>query len=99
MAAVAFAIGSKGYLGLGTNNGNHLYDFWEYDPVTDSWTQKAFFPATSRYLPTGLSTTTKGYVGLGESTSTFKDLWEYDPASNSWTGKANLVGVSRLGAT
>ena len=43
----AFAIGNKGYLGLGHINSvtNILYDdFWEYDPASNSWTQIANYP-------------------------------------------------------
>src|SRR6476620_9203850 len=40
---IAFAIGGKGYFGTGDNGtpfSNYLNDFYEYDPVLDTWTQK-----------------------------------------------------------
>ena len=41
-AAVGFSIGSKGYIGTGVNGtSTFLSDFWEYDPATNAWTQKA----------------------------------------------------------
>src|SRR5580765_6530695 len=40
---VGFSIGSKGYMGTGFSNYNYYKDFWEYDPATDAWTQKADF--------------------------------------------------------
>jgi hypothetical protein len=44
--AVGFSIGSKGYIGTGDNGEGGDFqvcykDFWEYEPETDSWTQKA----------------------------------------------------------
>ena len=37
--AVAFSIGSKGYVGLG-DDGTFKKDFYEYDPVTNTWTKE-----------------------------------------------------------
>ena len=47
--AVAFSIGSAGYVGTGynniayivtgTNNGVELHDFWKYDPTAKTWSQ------------------------------------------------------------
>ena len=40
----SFSIGNKGYAGCGMDNmGNYQNAFWEYDPVSDAWTQKAFW--------------------------------------------------------
>src|SRR5258708_1015500 len=40
----SFSIGNKGYVGCGKDSAsfNHK-DFWEYDPTSDTWTQKADF--------------------------------------------------------
>lgn len=38
--AVGFSIGTKGYIGTG----NYSNLLWEYDPLTDVWTQKASLP-------------------------------------------------------
>ena len=47
--AVGFSIGSKGYIGTGLGASSvELADFWEYDPATDSWTQKANFGEIGR---------------------------------------------------
>ena len=42
--SVAFAIGNKIYVGTGWNNTSYYNDFYEYDPASDTWTQKANFP-------------------------------------------------------
>lgn len=102
--SVGFSIGSKGYVGLGlgsdTDNGYANKEFWEYDPVVNTWTQKANFPAHIRSHSVGFGIGEKGYVGLGyysPSFSYYKDLWEYDPATDSWMKKANFVN-SRIAA-
>ena len=49
MECVGFTIGSKGYIGTGYDWQFRLYnDFWEYDPATNAWTQKADFGGTAR---------------------------------------------------
>jgi hypothetical protein len=39
---LTLAIGNKGYVGTGQYAGS-LADFWEYDPLSNTWTQKANF--------------------------------------------------------
>jgi len=43
--SVGFSINNKGYIGTGRDAGGALQDFWEYDPVLDTWTQKANYGA------------------------------------------------------
>ena len=49
--AVAFSIGSKAYIGTGQDDSSYYKDFWEYDPATDTWTQKADFGGDRRDAP------------------------------------------------
>jgi N-acetylneuraminic acid mutarotase len=69
--SVGFSIGSKGYLGTGTDyNGsdyNNNKDFWEYDPEANTWTQKADFGGTGRFGAVGFTIGSKGYLGTGIS--------------------------------
>jgi N-acetylneuraminic acid mutarotase len=101
--AVGIAIGSRGYMGLGHINstGDVQYkDWWEYDPGSNSWTQKADFGGGRRYHATGFAIGNKGYVGTGRDT-TFNnrnDWWEYNPVTNTWTQKAPLPAQPRRGA-
>ena len=102
--AVGFSIGNKGYIGTGTTTNSTLdgkNDFWEYDPVSNSWTQKA--NCTDRSVrkdvgytnAVGFSIGNKGYVGTGaDNTNGTQRAWfsEYDPVSNSWTSKADYGG-------
>ena len=40
-------------------------DFWEYDPIANTWTQKADFGGTARAVAVGFSIGSKGYIGTG----------------------------------
>ncbi len=100
--SVSFSIGNKGYIGTGiagrpTHEGQVKYqDFWEWDPVTNVWTQKADFAGGIRYGAVGFSIGAKGYVGTGTGVDgASNDFWEYDPSTNSWTQKANFGGAAR----
>lgn len=99
--AVAFSVGSKGYVGTGTVNwdgDDYTDDFWEYDPVSNSWIQIADFPEGHRGGAVGFSINTKGYMGTGfnaETQDSKKDFWEYDPSTDSWTKKMSFPGTSR----
>ena len=66
----AFSINGKGYLGVGWVHdiGADVGDFFEYDPVADTWTEKASFPgplrdaATSFSLPNGKAMSVWGWA-------------------------------------
>lgn len=96
--AVAFSIGSKGYIGTGGSTG-YTKDFWEYDPISNLWTQKTDFPGAARWAAVGFSIGNKGYIGTGaDGVNSYKDFWEYDPVTNTWTQKADFPGTVRSGA-
>lgn len=108
---VAFTIGNKGYMGLGHYNsgpgGNtYLEDIWEYDPVNDSWTQKANFAGGPRYHAVGIGYKNIAFIGTGrdqtnppnQAYTLETDWWKFDPISNSWELMAPMPGVGRRGA-
>ncbi|MCE3260063.1 MAG: type sorting protein [Bacteroidetes bacterium] len=101
--AVGFSIGGKGYMGTGLkyiinpNNTTSMAfsDFYEYDPITDQWTQKASIPGSSRCYATGAATGTKGYLGFGadaDQSVSYTDFYEYDPSADTWTAKSTGAG-------
>ncbi len=106
--AVGFNIGSKGYVGTGRLNtslaettGDIAHDFYAYDPVTNTWLQRADFPWDWKYA-TGFSANGKGYIatgatygGGGYSTG----LWAYDPIADTWNSSSPLPGAGRIHAT
>ena len=92
-AAVAFVINDRAYVGTGINFSNAIVsqDFWQFDPITQSWTQVADFGGGSRSGACAFAIGDKGYVatgyGAGGKTS---ELWQYDTDLNLWTQKNNL---------
>jgi N-acetylneuraminic acid mutarotase len=105
--AIAFDINGKGYFGAGTNQSNGCFastsgcvlsDIYEYDPLANAWTPKAYFPVSFRY-GSAISHNGKGYVGLGEYYINNFDAvkshfwYEFDPIGNTWTPKQNLMNV------
>lgn len=99
--SISMAINNRGYVGTGLNQFGVWNDFWEFDPVANTWTQKANFPPGLRYAATGFSIGNKGYLGLGTETGSgpfHNDIWEYDQGTDTWTQKANFGGAVRSGA-
>jgi N-acetylneuraminic acid mutarotase len=105
--ATGFTLNGKGYICTGYDDGNDGWSFkkdlWEYDPATDTWTQKADFAGNGRYDAIGFSIGNKGYVGTGMEYilgggGLFEDFWEYDPLSNTWVQKSDFSGGGRKGA-
>lgn len=101
--AGGFVIGTKGYIGCGDDmaafpNGLRK-DFWEYDQVTNAWTQKADFSGSARRKVFAFAVNGKGYFGCGQDASNYKrDVYEYNPSTNTWIAKANFGGTGRAGA-
>jgi N-acetylneuraminic acid mutarotase len=89
------SIGNRGYMGMGHINSGTIslayHDWWEYDPSTDSWSQKADYPL-DRFAVVGFSIGNKGYMGSGneQSFGDKQEFFEYDPITNVWTPKANF---------
>ena len=80
------AIANKGYIGLGHMNGtgnNIVYsDWWEFDPATNSWTQKSDYPIGT-YGSIAFSVENYAYVNGGVYAG--QDYYKYSPATNEWT--------------
>ncbi len=81
-SAVGFSIGGRGYIGTGYDGSSFKKEIWEYDPVANTWAQKADFGGTARANAVGLSVGSKGYIGTGYgidgSYSPYPDFWEHD---------------------
>lgn len=81
-----FGFNGKGYLMLGTNNGNFSNEVWEYNPDSDNWQQLNDFPGVPRSIAIGDEWNGKFYYGFGSSQSGYlNDLWEFDPLSETFT--------------
>ena len=100
------SLNNKAYMGLGHYNGagvNILYDdWWEYDPSTNAWTQKADYLGGDCYHAAGFEIDNIGYVGTGRTSAIgsilVQDFFKYDPVTNIWTPIASFAGVGRRGA-
>ncbi|MBB78488.1 MAG: galactose oxidase [Crocinitomicaceae bacterium] len=105
--AIAFSINDKGYVGTGidlvqasTPGAMTLNDFWEYDPTTNSWDQKANYPGGfgfGVYFATGFSIGSKGYVCCGKlgPNNYIDQLWEYKPSTDQWAQLPDFPGGVR----
>tara|TARA_B100000508_G_scaffold138385_1_gene134370 strand:- start:54772 stop:55851 length:1080 start_codon:yes stop_codon:yes gene_type:complete len=62
-------------------------DFYEYDPVNDSWTTLTDFPGVGRGYSIGDTWNGKAYMGFGfgDNNDYLQDLWEFDPSTGQWT--------------
>ena len=72
---VALVINNKAYVTTGSSSAT-----WEYEPVSDRWTEKTAFDGASRTSAVGFSVKNRGFVGTGYSSSTYlDDLFEFYP--------------------
>ena len=92
---VSFVINGKAYIGLGNGNNPYFKDFWEYDPATNTWTQKADFGGTGRQA-VAFAIDSFGYAGTGLDINGYtSDFWKYNPNTNSWSVIAPFGGGNR----
>lgn len=86
------ATSHRGYIGLGHVNGSgqdiSYKDWWEYDPASDTWTQRANFPV-STHGAVSFVVDNCPVVGGGSALST--QFYKFDPAQNTWTPIANCI--------
>ena len=95
-----FTVNGNGYVVCG-KDGNLWFtsETWEYDPVLDTWNQRADFPGIARYEPGSFAMNGKGYVGAGyrDSTVGYNDFYEYDPLADTWTLISPYAGTGARG--
>ncbi|MFM6946542.1 MAG: kelch repeat-containing protein [Flavobacteriales bacterium] len=102
--AVGFAVMGLGYLCGGQDTAEVIHkDLWAYDPLSDTWTQKADLPGSARRDAVSFVIGNYAYVGAGmDSVSapsgiTLKDFWRYNPLTNAWTAVADFPGMGGNG--
>ncbi|MBA3971486.1 MAG: T9SS type A sorting domain-containing protein [Bacteroidetes bacterium] len=104
-AAVAFSIGTGGFVGTGYDSATYKRNFSVYNSSSDTWTQitsmgGATGSGLSRDAASCFAIGNKGYVACGQNSNPFNlDLWEYDAATDLWTQKANFGGTARRSAS
>ena len=93
-SACAFSIGFSAFVCLGQGQTNGFFkDNWEYDLVTETWSQQADFIGGARRQAVAFVVNDIAYVGTGISGNGLeKDMYSYDPSTNTWTQKKTLQG-------
>lgn len=90
----------KGYVAggvYGSNPFNYASDFWEYDPITNTWTQINTFPLGNRCNGISFSFGDEVFFGLGHNGSIdFNDLWAFNTVTRLWAQKTSFPGVARV---
>ncbi len=102
ISAVSFVATGKGYVSTGFNGDletEELDDLWEYDPLSDIWTEKASFPGSARYNAVAFSINDYGFVGTGYDDNYRNDFYRYDPSTDSWIKSPSMIGDKREAAT
>lgn len=83
--AVGCATENIGYLGLGHVNGSGVdisyKDWWEYDPSSDTWSQKANYPVNN-HGATSFVVNDQPCVGGGSALN--GEFFKFDPIQNTW---------------
>jgi N-acetylneuraminic acid mutarotase len=98
VAGTQFSYGGKGYV-LSGDDEQHITlptgEFFEYDPVSDSWTELPPHPGTGRWAPGTFLIDNKVYFtgGLDRDGFLKKDLWMYElePASSTKSNPATVA--------
>jgi N-acetylneuraminic acid mutarotase len=68
----------------------------EYDPVTDTWTQKAGMPTRRSALSTSVVNGKIYAIGGSDHPKVFSTMEMYDPVTDKWTQKADMR-TARMG--
>lgn len=98
-SAVGFSVNGKGYVGTGYDGYNFMNDFWEFDPLVDSFIQKADFKGGPRFEAVAFGIGNYGYITTGyDGLNPLKDFWRYDPSADDWTPKPSMGGEKRYSA-
>jgi N-acetylneuraminic acid mutarotase len=90
----------KAYVCLGqTQTVAFMKDLWEFNPQTETWSQKANYTGSARRQAVCFTAANLAYVGTGESAAGLKnDFYSFNPETNSWTQRADFEGSARRDA-
>ncbi len=84
--AIAFSIGSAGYVGTGYDGNNFNSDFFQYDPLDDSWLEIRSYPGEKVEGGLAFVIGDKAYVCTGKNNGLHStDFWEFDAEGPTWT--------------
>ncbi len=96
-SAVAFTHGGKGYVFGGRDStGTRSNRLWQYDPVSDTWSDLGETPLKPRVNAMAQVAGEQVYIGLGfngyvyNDSSYLRDFWRYTPATGDWERLADF---------
>jgi|GEM_PF-2133333 len=91
--AFAFTINGKGYVGAGVTD-TVLH---EYDPISNTWTNKGALPQAIRLMFTmSFVIDDKAYLVGGDSMGDFRqEVFMYEPVTNTWTKRHDFPSGDR----
>lgn len=109
--AMAAVVEGKAYVGLGFNISVGIYnydaclkDFWMYDPISDTWVQKADFPSNYTDACGCFVVNNAIYVTSGMDGAHFgKEVWKFEPKTgeqgtwvkvNDFSGPYRAAGIA-----
>jgi len=86
-----------GYLFGGLDANGPLNELWQYDPGTNSWSQRTSMPAPGRFASSTFTVNGRIFIanGMMENGVPTNELWEYDPLLDQWTQQASVPGPPR----
>jgi N-acetylneuraminic acid mutarotase len=93
--AVGFGIGTKGYICSGYT-GTHTKDLWEYNPGTDTWTQKkSMNTSDKRRDAVAMVYGGEAYIVSGTNNGTVvTEMAKYNPTTDTWTKLRDIANLS-----
>ncbi len=98
VAGTQFSFNGKGYA-LSGQGDTHDYlptgEFWEFDPIANTWTSLPVHPGTGRWAPGSFVIGNAVYLAGGETTANVNanDLWKYEfsfPAAINDLSQTNI---------
>ncbi|MDB5119041.1 MAG: type sorting protein [Sphingobacteriales bacterium] len=104
--AISLATANKGFVGFGYNTAEGgLNDFYEYDPLTDVWTQKASIDEGERFQPSGFTIGENVYIFSGSHGRFYpeygqikNDFWKYNITTGVWVKQPAFPLTPRMDA-
>jgi hypothetical protein len=98
MASGYDSVSGKIYLVSGYNTGDVTSaqpNTWEYDPVANTFTERASFPHPAGGMAAGVINGHLYVAGGRDANDTIVNLvWDYDIAADTWTQKADMPGTN-----
>ncbi|MCC6818175.1 MAG: T9SS type A sorting domain-containing protein [Bacteroidia bacterium] len=88
----AFSLEGKGYTCGGVDVSTDYRDLWQYDPISNTWSQKADMPGLGRRELSSFVIDSFAYVGHGRNVSNdiiYNSFYKYNPRTNTWSSIAN----------